>query len=127
MSHWEYILPAVSGPLGLAAWRYAPRAFLMMVGGLTKNSQRSKQCAEMVRLSRKDAKDLPSYLAEKEEPAATGGPSKAAAWASPKPSGYSSFPSASSGFSKATNRRARSCPIPSRRATSAPKARPRSR
>jgi hypothetical protein len=62
MAHWEYILPAVSGPLGFAAWRYAPRAFLMMIGGLTKDPQRCKQCAEMVRLSRKDAKDLPSYL-----------------------------------------------------------------
>ena len=62
MAHWEYILPAVSDPLGLAAWRYAPRAFLMMVGGLTKDPQRSKQCAEMVRPSRKDAKDLPNYL-----------------------------------------------------------------
>ncbi len=64
MAHWEYILSAVGGPLGLAAWRYAPRAFLMMVGGLTKDLQRSKQCAEMIRLSRKDAKELPSYLVE---------------------------------------------------------------
>jgi hypothetical protein len=62
MAHWEYILSAASGPLGFAVWRYAPRAFLMMIGGLTKDPQRSKQCAEMVRLSRKDAKDLPSYL-----------------------------------------------------------------
>jgi hypothetical protein len=39
----------------------------MLVGGLTKNPQRSKQCAEMVRLSRKDAKELPSYLVESSE------------------------------------------------------------
>lgn len=62
MAHWEYILWAASGPAGFAAWRYAPRAFLMLVGGLTTNPQRSKQCAEMLRLQRKDAKDLPSYL-----------------------------------------------------------------
>lgn len=62
MAHWVYILSAVSGPVGLAAWRYAPRAFLMIVGGLTKDPQRSKQCAEMLRLQRKDAKDLPSCL-----------------------------------------------------------------
>jgi len=63
MAHWVYILSAASGPLGLAAWRYAPRAFLTIVGGLTKDPARAKQCAEMLRLLRKDAKDLPSYLA----------------------------------------------------------------
>ncbi len=64
MSHWEYIVYAVGGPAGLAAtWRYVPRAFLMIVGGLTKDLQRSKQCAEMLRLQRKDAKELSSYLA----------------------------------------------------------------
>jgi len=62
MAHWDYILWAAIGPTGLALWRYAPRAFLMLVGGLTKDPQRSKQCAEMLRLQRKDAKDLPSYL-----------------------------------------------------------------
>jgi hypothetical protein len=41
MAHWEYILWAVSGPIGLATWRYAPRAFLMVVGALTKDPQRS--------------------------------------------------------------------------------------
>ena len=64
MAHWEYILWVASGPVGLAAWRYVPRAFLMVVGGLTKNPQRSKQCAEMIRLSRKDAKDIPGYLVD---------------------------------------------------------------
>jgi hypothetical protein len=64
MAHWVYIFSAASGPLGLAAWRYAPRAFLMLVGGLTKDPQRSKQCAEMLRLQRKDAKDIRSYLVD---------------------------------------------------------------
>jgi hypothetical protein len=62
MAHWEYIVCAVGGPAGLATWRYAPRAFLMIVGGLTKDLQRSKQCAEMLRLQHKDAKELSSYL-----------------------------------------------------------------
>jgi hypothetical protein len=64
MPHWVYILSAVSSPLGLAAWRYAPRAFLMLVGGLTTDRQRSRQCAEMLRLAHKDAKDIPSYLTD---------------------------------------------------------------
>jgi hypothetical protein len=65
MAHWQYILWGLGGPTGFAAaCRYVPRAFLMLMGGLTANPQRSKQCAEMVRLSRKDAKELPSYLVE---------------------------------------------------------------
>jgi hypothetical protein len=62
MTHWVYILSAVGSSVLLAAWRYAPRAFLMVVGGLTKDPQRSKQCAEMLRLHHKDAKDISSYL-----------------------------------------------------------------
>ena len=65
MAHWEYAAWAASSPIGLAAaWRYAPRAFLMLVGGLTKDPQRSKQCAEMLRLQRKDAGSIQSYLAD---------------------------------------------------------------
>jgi hypothetical protein len=68
MAHWEYILWGLGGPAGIAAaWRYVPRALLMLVGGLTAKPQRSKQCAEMIRLSRKDAKDLPSYLVDSTE------------------------------------------------------------
>src|SRR5215813_13767967 len=62
MAHWIYIFSAVGGSVWLAAWRYAPRAFLMVVGGLTKDRQRFKQCAEMVRLQHKDAKDIATYL-----------------------------------------------------------------
>jgi hypothetical protein len=65
MAHWQYMLWGLGGPAGLAAaCRYVPRALLLLVGGLTKNPQRSKQCAEMVRLSHKDAKELPSYLVD---------------------------------------------------------------
>ena len=58
MAHWVIILSAASGPFGLAAWRYAPRAFLMVVGGLTKDPQRSEQCERMLALTRKDAKEI---------------------------------------------------------------------
>jgi hypothetical protein len=70
MAHWQYLLWGLGGPTGFAAaCRYIPRAFLMLVGALTGNPQRSKQCAEMVRLSRKDAKELPNYLMEAPESA----------------------------------------------------------
>jgi hypothetical protein len=73
MTHWEYILLAVGGPAGLATWRYAPRAFLMIVGGLTKDPLRSKQCERMLALSRKDAKEILkslTYSSEEESPSA---------------------------------------------------------
>jgi hypothetical protein len=70
MAHWHYILWGLGGPVSFAAvCRYIPRTILMLVGGLTTNQQRSNQCAEMVRLSRKDAKELPSYLLESSESA----------------------------------------------------------
>jgi hypothetical protein len=66
MAHWVYIFSAASGPIGFAVWRCAPRALLMLIGGLTKDPQRSKQCAEMLRLQRRDAKELPSYFGSPE-------------------------------------------------------------
>ena len=69
MAHWEYLFWALASPVGVAtAWKYLLRAFLMIVGGMTKDPQRSKQCAEMLRLHLKDAKDMPSYLADVREP-----------------------------------------------------------
>lgn len=65
MAHWEYVAAAVSGGLGI--WRYGPRAFLMLVGGLTKNPQRSKQCGKMIALSRGDAKEILTLLADSPE------------------------------------------------------------
>ena len=70
MAHWQYILWGLGGPAGFAAaCRYIPRAFLVLMGGLTTSTQRFKQCAEMVRLLRKDAKEIPSYFAELSESA----------------------------------------------------------
>jgi hypothetical protein len=58
MAHWLYIPLAASGPIGIAVWRYAPRAFLQVVGGWTKNPHRSKQCERMLALQRKNAAEL---------------------------------------------------------------------
>ena len=70
MAHWQYILWALGGPAGLAtACRYVPRMFLMLVGGLTTNPQRSKQIERMIILSRRDAKDILKVQAEAPEPA----------------------------------------------------------
>ena|ERR1700722_6001725 len=73
MTHWELIIWAVNGLVGLGTWPKVSLAIVRLVGALTKDPQRSKQCAEFIKLSRKDAKDLPDYLVEtpaRQEPAA---------------------------------------------------------
>jgi len=62
MAHWMYILWAVNALVGLATWRNVPLAVVRLVGALTKDPERAAQCAEILRLARKDAKDLPGYL-----------------------------------------------------------------
>jgi len=62
MPHWVYLLSAANGLVGLASWRYLSLTVIRLVGALTKDPERSKRCAEILRLSRKDAKELPSYL-----------------------------------------------------------------
>lgn len=64
MPHWVYFLSAANAVVSLAAWRNLPLTVVRLVGALTKDPERSKRCAEILRLARKDAKDLPSYLIE---------------------------------------------------------------
>jgi len=62
MAHWEYIIWAVNALVGCATWRNIPLAVIRVTGALTKDPERAKRCAEILRLARKDAQDLPSYL-----------------------------------------------------------------
>lgn len=63
MAHWMYVLWAVNTLIGVATWRNATLAIVRLVLALTKDRDRAARCAEILRLARKDAKDLPSYLA----------------------------------------------------------------
>lgn len=63
MAHWVYIVAVASGPAAFAVWRLA-RAFLLIMGGLTKDSQRSMQCERMIILSRGDAKEVLRSLSD---------------------------------------------------------------
>ena len=49
---------------GLVTWKYMPLTFIRLVGALTKNPQRHRQCAEILRLARKDAASIPSYFVD---------------------------------------------------------------
>jgi hypothetical protein len=68
MPHWVYLLSAANGLVGLATWRNLPLTVVRLVGALTRDPERSKRCAEILRLARKDAKDLPSYLIDDPRP-----------------------------------------------------------
>jgi hypothetical protein len=93
MPHWLYFLYAANALVGAFSWKHLPLTVIRLVGALTKDPERSKRCAEMLRLSRKDAKNLPSYLLddsnEKEGDTDRGDPAKAvraAASKAPPPS-----------------------------------------
>lgn len=64
MPHWVYLLSAANGLISLATWRNLPLTVVRLVGALTRDPERSKRCAEVLRLARKDAKDLTSYLVD---------------------------------------------------------------
>jgi hypothetical protein len=63
MAHWIYVLWAVNALIGVATRRNATLAIVRLVCALTKYPDRAARCAEILRLARKDAKDLPSYHA----------------------------------------------------------------
>jgi hypothetical protein len=84
MTHWEqYALWAISGSAGFGGLRYASQVFLMAVGALTKNTQRSWQCAVMLALMRKNPMELLRLLLgsreQIESPAAKAHPSETTA------------------------------------------------
>jgi hypothetical protein len=66
--YWEYLHWAVYAGVGVAAWRYLPRTVVYLTAAFTRNEQRQRQCLEVLRLSRKDAAKIPSYLKEPELP-----------------------------------------------------------
>lgn len=62
MRDWEYVLWAANGLIGIVNCGNVSLAVIRLVGALTRDPVRSRQCAEMLRLSHKDAQDMPSLL-----------------------------------------------------------------
>jgi hypothetical protein len=48
----------------LSAWRLMPLAIVRLVAAFTRNETRHKQCMEVLRLARRDAAQIPSYISE---------------------------------------------------------------
>ena len=66
--YWEYLHWVVFVGAGVGTWRYLPRTVVYLTAAFTRNEQRQRQCLEVLRLSRKDAAEIPSYLKEPELP-----------------------------------------------------------
>jgi hypothetical protein len=49
--------------VALGAWRFMPLGIVRLVAAFTRSETRHRQCMEVLRLARKDAATLPSYIA----------------------------------------------------------------
>jgi hypothetical protein len=46
----------------LGAWRFMPLAIIRLMAAFTRSETRHKQCMEVLRLARRDAERIPSYV-----------------------------------------------------------------
>jgi hypothetical protein len=60
--HWEYLSWGAYVVAALGAWRYMPLAIVRLVAAFTSDERRHKQCMEVLRLARRDAARIPSYI-----------------------------------------------------------------
>jgi hypothetical protein len=61
--YWEYAHWVGYVAVGISIWRL-PLGVIRLVVAFTNNRQRHKQCMEVLRLARRDASSIPTYLAE---------------------------------------------------------------
>jgi hypothetical protein len=61
---WEYVrwVIYIGGAMGV--WRYLPLTVIRLVAAFTKDERRHKQCMEVLRLARRDASHIPSYVVD---------------------------------------------------------------
>jgi hypothetical protein len=58
--HWVAYLLA-----GIGAWKYLPLVAIRLVAAFTSNDERARRCLEVLRLARRDASSVPTYLPSK--------------------------------------------------------------
>jgi hypothetical protein len=62
-SYLEYLRwAAYVGGAAMGVWRYLPLTVIRLVAAFTKDECRHKRCMEVLRLSRRDAARIPTYL-----------------------------------------------------------------
>lgn len=58
----EYLRWGAYVAAALGAWRFMPLTIVRLMAAFTRNETRHKQCMEVLRLARRDAARIPSYL-----------------------------------------------------------------
>ena len=58
----EYLRWGAYMVAALGAWRFMPLAIVRLVAAFTRSETRHRQCMEVLRLARRDAERLPSYV-----------------------------------------------------------------
>jgi hypothetical protein len=58
----EYLRWGAYMAAAIGAWRFMPLAIVRLVAAFTGNETRHKQCMEVLRLARRDAASIPSYV-----------------------------------------------------------------
>jgi hypothetical protein len=62
VEYWESLRWGAYIAAAAATWRFLPLAVVQMVAAFTRDETRSRQCMEVLRLSRRDLRRVPSYL-----------------------------------------------------------------
>jgi hypothetical protein len=60
--YWEYLRWSAYVAAAIGAWRYVPLTIVRFVAAFTRNETRHRQCMEVLRLARRDAASIPSYV-----------------------------------------------------------------
>jgi hypothetical protein len=68
--YWEYLRWVVYLGGAMGVWRYLPLTVIRLVAAFTKDECRHKRCMEVLRLARRDASHIPSYIAAPSDPPA---------------------------------------------------------
>jgi hypothetical protein len=62
VSHWEYLRWVVYAGGAMGVWRYLPLTVIRLAAAFTKDECRHRRCMEVLRLARRDASHIPSYV-----------------------------------------------------------------
>ncbi len=73
--HYGYLWWVVYVADCVGGWKYLPLLVVRLVAAFTRDETRARQCLEVIRLSRRDASDIPTYLTNSSTP--TGAPAPA--------------------------------------------------
>jgi len=60
--YWQHLWWMAYVAAGVGIWRYLPLTVVRLVAAFTQDEQRHRRCMEVLRLARRDASTIPTYL-----------------------------------------------------------------